>query len=68
MLNHNSKYLQWSPLGSTEVGVNVLRAKGKFFNGLFCSLLQFLGNGQPIRGTEHIGIVVLKVGDVCNKT
>ena len=66
MLNHNSKYLQWSTLWSMEFSVNVFKDKGRFSSTFFSSSIS--RNSQPIKGAEHnIGIIVLKVGDVCNK-
>ena len=46
--------------------MNVFKDKGRFSSAFFSSSIS--RNSQPIKGAEHnIGIIVLKVGDVCNK-
>ena len=45
--------------------MNVFKDKGRFSSMFFSSSIS--RNSQPIKGTEHIGIIVLKLGDVWNE-
>ena len=52
-LNHNSNH---SMEQSMELSVNVFIDKGRFSSMFFSSSIS--RNSQPIKGTEHIGIIV----------